>query len=614
LIIENCLFGVDINPNSVKICRLRLWIELLKSAYYKPNTNYRELETLPNIDINIKCGNSLISRYSLDADIKAALKSSKWNIDNYREAVMTYRNAQSKEEKRSMEQLIGKIKSDFETEVSKNDKRFLKLNKLNGELLSLTNQSSLFELSNTQKEEWNKKVNKLTEEIKKHETEIAHIKSNKIYEDAFEWRFEFPEVLNNDGDFIGFDILIGNPPYLNVELIEQTHKEYFKEKFETFFKRSDIFCLFLELSSKQLCNSGQLAFIIPSIVLNNLSYKPIREIILKNNWLNTVCYTGNNVFADATVDTVILILDKNGNPKIQLIDALDFQNPKRNNVDPDFFLKGGNVISVGGGFESNTIFEKVFAPDNIPIINNFEVFQGIVTGNNPVYIFDEKTQWENSIIEPQLLHILLHGRDFNKWIIKNTERRILYVDSHTEIADYPNAEKYLLKFKENLSKRRECLNGAIPWYSLQWARDLKQLDTTPKILVQNTRNERLKPRIVATVDEIGVYGSQGMNFIVPKSVEYSIYFLIAIINSKLINYIFATKFLNLAIKAEYLKQLAFPSILKSQQLVFENLSSKILNTKKSSTTADTSALETEVDRLVYELYGLTEEEINTIEK
>ena len=174
-IIESCLFGVDINPNSVKICRLRLWIELLKNAYYQPGTRNVELETLPNIDINIKCGNSLISRYPLDADIKTALKSSKWNVDNYREAVMTYRNAQTKEEKHSMEQLINKIKNDFETEISKGDKRFLKLNKLNGELLSLTGQSSLFELTKTQKEEWNKKVKKLTEEIKKYETEMEEI-------------------------------------------------------------------------------------------------------------------------------------------------------------------------------------------------------------------------------------------------------------------------------------------------------------------------------------------------------------------------------------------------------------------------------------------------------
>jgi adenine-specific DNA-methyltransferase len=101
-IIENCLFGVDINPNSVKICRLRLWIELLKNAYYK---NATELETLPNIDINIKCGNSLVSRFAMDADLKQALKKSKWTIDSYRIAVDTYRNAESKEQKREMEKV-----------------------------------------------------------------------------------------------------------------------------------------------------------------------------------------------------------------------------------------------------------------------------------------------------------------------------------------------------------------------------------------------------------------------------------------------------------------------------------------------------------------------------
>src|SRR5690606_30967950 len=87
-IIENCLFGVDINPNSVKICRLRLWIELLKNAYYRnPEAAQPALETLPNIDINIKTGNSLISRFALDADLKKALRDSKWTIDGYRNAV-----------------------------------------------------------------------------------------------------------------------------------------------------------------------------------------------------------------------------------------------------------------------------------------------------------------------------------------------------------------------------------------------------------------------------------------------------------------------------------------------------------------------------------------------
>ncbi|MFW5755911.1 MAG: DUF7149 domain-containing protein, partial [Tangfeifania sp.] len=207
-IIENCLFGVDINPNSVKICRLRLWIELLKNAYYRRDainrvtpelvtqshllsnpknsdqvnpghqvTGRRALETLPNIDINIKTGNSLISRYALDADMKKALKKSRWNIDDYRVAVMTYRNAETKEVKHEMEHLISRIKNDFESEIAANDKRVVRLSKLRGELFNLTNQQQLFDLSRREKTEWNSKVKKLTARIQKLETELEEIRT-----------------------------------------------------------------------------------------------------------------------------------------------------------------------------------------------------------------------------------------------------------------------------------------------------------------------------------------------------------------------------------------------------------------------------------------------------
>ena len=163
-IIENCLFGVDINPNSVKICRLRLWIELLKNAYYK---NATELETLPNIDINIKCGNSLISRFAIDADITQALKKSKWKLTDYRNAVSTYRNAQSKDQKREMEQLIADIKTDFRSEISSNDPKVIKFRKLSNELYQMNNQTQLFEMTKKEKAEWNKKHSKLSEETQK---------------------------------------------------------------------------------------------------------------------------------------------------------------------------------------------------------------------------------------------------------------------------------------------------------------------------------------------------------------------------------------------------------------------------------------------------------------
>lgn len=106
-IIENNLFGVDINPNSVEIARLRLWIELLKNSYYlDENKEIHNLATLPNIDINIKCGNSLISRFSLDDKIEQDKKELKKEIEQYKENILKYKNTNDKEIKANLEKLI----------------------------------------------------------------------------------------------------------------------------------------------------------------------------------------------------------------------------------------------------------------------------------------------------------------------------------------------------------------------------------------------------------------------------------------------------------------------------------------------------------------------------
>ena len=143
-IIENCLFGVDINPNSVKICRLRLWIELLKNAYYTPESKYTDLETLPNIDINIKCGNSLISRFALDSDLRPALKNSTFTIDSYKLAVASYKTATDKSQKQEFKSLIESIKSDFRSEVS--GKELMELQKLEGQFYQRFGPSTLIEV------------------------------------------------------------------------------------------------------------------------------------------------------------------------------------------------------------------------------------------------------------------------------------------------------------------------------------------------------------------------------------------------------------------------------------------------------------------------------------
>ena len=238
-LIENCLFGVDINPNSVKICRLRLWIELLKHAYYKEDA---QLETLPNIDINIKVGNSLISRFALDADLKHALKKSGRKIESYQKAVSTYRNAESKEQKREMERLIGEIKAGFRTEIANNDPKVIRLDNLKVKLARL-GQAQLFEESAAQKRE----REKLGKEVSKLAAEIEEVKNNKVFENAFEWRFEFPEVLNDEGDFTGFDVILGNPPYIRQETISSRVKEQLGRTYRTYHGSADLLVYFVEI-------------------------------------------------------------------------------------------------------------------------------------------------------------------------------------------------------------------------------------------------------------------------------------------------------------------------------------------------------------------------------
>lgn len=165
-IIENCLFGVDINPNAVNICRLRLWIELLKNAYYTKESDYTELETLPNIDINIKVGNSLLHRFNLGQDISEILRKSGISISAYRKAVSDYKNAHSKEEKHDLEDYLRQIKGNLRTQIGLKAPKVVSLNKLNADLDNLL-APQLFEISKKEQAQRDKQAKDLQAKIAK---------------------------------------------------------------------------------------------------------------------------------------------------------------------------------------------------------------------------------------------------------------------------------------------------------------------------------------------------------------------------------------------------------------------------------------------------------------
>ena len=305
-IIENCLFGVDINPNSVKICRLRLWIELLKNAYYKEDTNFLELETLPNIDINIKCGNSLLSRFPLDADLSKALKSIKYDIKAYRGFVSDYKNEKSRDVKRGLQKIIEGIKTDFRTEILKNDPKLIRLNKLSGELFTLLNQGRIFDHTPKEKKQKKEKQQKLEADITKLTQEIEAIKTNALYKNAFEWRFEFPEVLNNKGEFEGFDLIIGNPPYIK----EYDNREAFNglRNLECYQGKMDIWYLFGDLGLKLLKPNCNLCYIATNNWVTNAGASNFRNIVInKSQIVNLTDFGAYMIFENASIQTMIML-------------------------------------------------------------------------------------------------------------------------------------------------------------------------------------------------------------------------------------------------------------------------------------------------------------------
>ncbi|MDP1623520.1 MAG: TaqI-like C-terminal specificity domain-containing protein [Bacteroidales bacterium] len=631
-IIENCLFGVDINPNSVKICRLRLWIELLKNAYYltpRPPFNAGEweweLETLPNIDINIKCGNSLISRYALDADLKQALKKSRFSMESYRAAIMTYRNTADKAQKREMERLIASIKNDFQVEIGKNDPRKKRLDKLLNELYHRFTGAFLFdpetEYGNEKlKEKAKKERQKLEAEIATLNQEIADVKSNKIYEHAFEWRFEFPEVLNDDGDFIGFDVVIGNPPYIRAEELG-VFKEYLKVNFKLFVPAGDIFSYFYELSHRILSNLGAFCF-INNTYDKTKAGKALREFVLNNfNILQYIDLTSVVVFEEATTYPIILLASKSPKTnnifdyfkvdetklleKEKLLIKFDFKQLRQNSLsDSVWNFRNESESKILTKLAKISCIREVYG----------KCFYGIKTSLNEAFILNKQ------LSENPELHRVYDGKDIKKWITplpfkwiitfqsKSTNQR--FGDLSEEVAKekmstmFPEIFDHLLRFEERAKVRYD--KGEYWWELRNCA--YYNLFGQSKIIFPNLQNSNK-----FAFDESGSYLNAPSVFL-PTKDKY----LLGILNSKLIWYFLSSICVVrnggfIEVKPQYFEQIPIPEMTHETKSRLTDSVNQVLQVKRDNPTANVSALEIGIDQMVYQIYGLTSEEIKTVE-
>jgi len=580
-IIENCLFGVDINPNSVKICRLRLWIELLKNAYYTPASNYIELETLPNIDINIKCGNSLISRFALDADIKSALRNSKWSIDSYKVAVQTYRDAESKEQKREMEKLIDSIKKDFRSYISPNDPKYKKLSKLRGDLFNLSQTKELFDEGNKKNKDTKKKIEQLSNEITKLETEIGEIKNNKIYENSFEWRFEFPEVLNGDGDYIGFDMVIGNPPYLTGSAFREFHNFYI-QTFATAEYQLDLYPFFIELSTNLLLSNGHVSLITPNSWLKNLKMQKTRKYVLDNLQFDSINPNISKAFEEAQVDTLIFIASKrNKNGEINIWTFDDKESSPRHLISQEVFLENeGFVFDLEVNPMIRSIIKKVRSKSKI-LEDDFEITRGV----NP---YDKYRGQSEDIISSKAYH-----SSFKKDETFKPELR----GKHVSTFNYKWDNKHFISYGSWLAAPR----------------DLKFF-TGKRILFR----EILGNRFVTTIIDEDFILDRSLYIGKPLNDSINVEAILGVLSSKLLIWLFRiekNEFDDLfpKIRLEEFKKLPIPTDNTFAKELAEIVNQMILF-KAANTSSEISSLENKLDKLVYKIYGLTQDEIKIVEK
>ncbi|MGN8363640.1 class I SAM-dependent DNA methyltransferase [Helicobacter pylori] len=669
-IIENCLFGVDINPNSCEITKLRLWIELLKYSYYifEEGKNTNALETLPNIDINIKCANSLISRFNLNDDLKK-IPNIKKKIQEYKDLVAQYKDPnplyplnkadlinkiQDLKNTFSLTLKDPKTKAELEKAIEKHIKKY--------NFFALDDKSlldgldyftpSLFgtlKLSPKEEEEAFASYGRIRALRKKLDDAL----SGGEYQNAFEWRFEFPEVLDDEGDFLGFDCIIGNPPYIRQEHIKDL-KPLLQKQYQDFYNSSsDIYTYFFALAYHLLKEKGFSAFITSNKYARAKYGAKLRELLLKKTTL--VSYMELNalkVFESAAVDTSIIHFIKQAPPKESDFNYYEpTENDKENLKNTPHLPMKQNALSTESFIFANAVLLDL--RDKIESVGtplkdwDIQINYGIKTGANEAFIIptekrdeilkncddaqkDEKGMSERERTK-ELIKPILRGKDIKRYSYEWAHLWVIFIPWHFPNTGspkdmeqneqdfsihYPIIYAHLLSHKDELLKRNKDETGKrYEWYCLQrWAASYLQDFEKEKIVY---------PCIMAkepcfVYEEKGFYAPAPANIITGDKME--IKYITALLNSKCIYFAMRKFYMGGGIEGELktnnLEKIPIPKITPQNQELADKITDgakQILEAKEKDPKANTQRLEKEIDALVYQLYNLTDEEIKTIE-
>ena len=530
-IIQNNIFGVDIEQGAVDIARLRFWLALVVDA--------DEPQPLPNLDYKITCGNSILHRFPLDTPLenvftefnKSRLEDEKMSLAKYKEKVYQFTETSDHDKKEEFRNIIEQVKTAFRSNLS--DKDLLKIRKIRKRISDLETPLLFGERTKEEKNEAKKLRKQLTQIEKEHED----IKNNKIYEHSFEWRFEFPALLNDKGDFIGFDIIIGNPPY--GAKLSSIEKELFKEYYSDVHMRTpETYCYFISLAFKLVNSNGIVSYIVPNNMFFQNENEKTRSLLLFSHQLIRAINLGDNTFENADVPTCIFIARSKGTENYEV----EYSDYRKYNISDIEWNKDYESISTAL-IKTVPSYVLGLSNVNIRIINEIkrhgvlidsiaeEMASGISTGGDKIFKIDKSIIIDFDI-EENILRKVLVGSDIEKYSITYQNSYLIYTTRETIISNFPKTEIYLEQYKDKLMQRSESKKGILPWYSLGRNR-YPLLFEEPKIIMRQTSDS-----IRCVYDENGYYVLNSILVLKPNNQNYSYKYLATVLNSTCIDFLY----------------------------------------------------------------------------
>ncbi|EJW7569516.1 Eco57I restriction-modification methylase domain-containing protein [Campylobacter jejuni] len=642
-IIENNLFGVDINPNSCEITKLRLWIELLKHSFYQSfdDETYHDLKTLPNIDINIKCGNSLVSYFETGKslnhypNIKERMGKYKRIVKDYKEGFYTDKsriNQEIKNLKISFKNFCFADK--FKKEMKGFNDKCEKYSKKYGNFLAVDDENLKFFVSAnlTLFDFDEKEATKEFTNLKKEYDNIFNLESNH----PFEWRFEFPEILDDDGNFKGFDLIIGNPPYIRQEELKEL-KPHLAKNYKVYKGTSDIYTYFYELGFNVLKDNGVLSYITSNKYTRAGYGEALREFLLKN--VKVLEYTdlnGIKVFDSATVDTSILCFEKSKSKDnkfkyLALSNEIlktcaydiglykDFAEFSQNSLSKESFTFSDENTSA-----LKAKIERIGTP--LKEWYGLNINYGIKTGLNEAFIIT--TEKRNEILAnckdeaekertAKLIRKMLRGRNIKRYSYEWAGLWVIgtFPSLKINIEQYPALKQYLSQFLPRIEQSGE--KGCRKKTSNKWFETQDNIAYYEEFEKEKIVWAEMTKEACFVYDNSNFFTNQTCYFFTHCDYKY----LLAILNSRLIVYYMQYISSHLGQGAfrwirQYIEKLPIPKInSKNEKLADEliNLVDEILKAKEQDKNANTQELENKINSIVYKLYNLTEEEIKIIE-